>query len=58
MITHDLTHGLNLCDRTVILNRGRIAAEVEKGQVTPSEFLELYTEHTRSRKRSKAQVGK
>ena len=47
MITHDLTHGLNLCDRTVILSRGKIAAEVESGQITPSEFLELYTEHTR-----------
>lgn len=58
MITHDLTHGLNLCDRTVILNRGKIVAQVEKGQVTPSEFLALYTEHTRNRKQSKAQVGK
>lgn len=47
MITHDLTHGLNLCDRTVILSRGKITAEVERGQVTPAEFLELYTEHTR-----------
>ena len=58
MITHDLTHGLNLCDRTVILNRGKITAEVTRGQVTPSEFLELYTEHTRNRRQSKVQEGK
>lgn len=50
MITHDLTHGLNLCDRTVILNRGKIAVEIEKGQMTPSEFLDLYTAHTRRNK--------
>ncbi|MCA9974857.1 MAG: heme ABC exporter ATP-binding protein CcmA [Anaerolineales bacterium] len=56
MITHDLTHGLNLCDRTVILSRGKIAADIESAQISPANFLALYTEHTRSRKRSKAQV--
>ncbi len=58
MITHDLTHGLNLCDRTVILSRGKIAADIESDKVSPAEFLALYTEHTRNRKRSKAQVSK
>lgn len=53
MITHDLTHGLNLCDRTVILSRGKIAADIDSATVSPAEFLALYTEHTRSRKQSK-----
>lgn len=53
MITHDLTHGLNLCDRTVILNRGKIAAEVERNQMTAPEFLTLYTELTRRNKNNK-----
>jgi heme exporter protein A len=56
MITHDLTHGLNLCDRTAILNRGKIAAEIEKGQLTPTEFLELYTAHTRRNKKNKQPI--
>lgn len=47
MITHDLTHGLNLCDRIAILNRGKIVTEVESGQISPSEFLAIYTAHTR-----------
>ncbi len=52
MITHDLTHGLNLCDRVAILNRGKIVAEVDSAHTTPAEFLELYTEHTRRRKKA------
>lgn len=47
MITHDLVHGLNLCDRITILNRGKIVCDIPGGQVTPAEFLELYTEQTR-----------
>ena len=47
MITHDLTHGLNLCDRTVILNRGKIVHEVDSRSVNPAEFLDIYTEYTR-----------
>ena len=58
MITHDLTHGLNLCDRTVILSRGKIAVDIASDKVSPAEFLALYTEHTRNRKRVKAQVNK
>jgi ABC-type dipeptide/oligopeptide/nickel transport system ATPase component len=50
MITHDLTHGLNLCDRVAILNRGRIVQEVQSRDVTPAEFLQLYTQLTRNRK--------
>ncbi len=47
MITHDLTHGLNLCDRTVILNRGKIVCEADSRSITPAQFLEIYTEQTK-----------
>ena len=50
MITHDLVHGLNICDRIAILSRGKIAQELNSQETTPSEFLNLYTEHTRNRK--------
>ncbi|MCP4423707.1 MAG: heme ABC exporter ATP-binding protein CcmA [Chloroflexi bacterium] len=53
MITHDLAHGLNLCDRVAILNRGKIAAEINSVQTSPAEFLELYREHTRRRKKKR-----
>jgi heme exporter protein A len=46
MITHDLVHGLNLCHRSVILNRGKIIYEVDSGQVSPADFLEIYAEQT------------
>ncbi|MCI0397812.1 MAG: heme ABC exporter ATP-binding protein CcmA [Chloroflexi bacterium] len=49
MITHDLARGLNLCDRIAILNRGKIAHEVEREATTPAEFLQRYTEVTRGR---------
>ncbi len=55
MITHDLVHGLNLCDRVAILNRGKIAVEIASGTVTDSEFLDLYAEHT-GRSQSRKQV--
>ncbi len=47
MITHDLTHGLEQCDRVSILDRGRIVTEVDSSMVTPAEFLELYAAYTR-----------
>lgn len=47
MITHDLVHGWQQCDRIVILNRGKIAAEVERKQITATEFLDLYAQVTR-----------
>jgi len=56
LITHDLSHGLEQCDRMAILNRGRIVAEQESKQTTEVEFLKLYAQHTRrsdSKKRSK-----
>jgi len=50
MITHDLTHGLNLCDRTVILNGGKIVHEISSREATAAEFLNLYTYYTRNQR--------
>jgi len=47
MITHDLVHGLNVCDRVAILSRGKIAEELTSEDTTPTEFLEHYAAHTR-----------
>lgn len=52
MITHDLAHGLNLCDRVAILNRGKIVAEVSSREMTPAAFLELYSALTSSKKKA------
>ena len=50
MITHDLVHGLNLCHRVAILNRGRIVADIASKTVSASEFLEIYADHTGRRR--------
>jgi heme exporter protein A len=50
MITHDLVHGLNLADRVVILNGGRIAASAVGREMEPAAFLQLYTDVTRKRR--------
>ena len=52
MITHDLSHGLNLCDRVAILNRGKIVYDADSGTIAPADFLDLYAEQTRSKKES------
>jgi heme exporter protein A len=49
MITHDLARGLNLCHRIAILNRGKIAVQIERDKITPGDFLELYADVTRKR---------
>jgi heme exporter protein A len=46
MITHDLVHGLNLCHRIAILNRGYIVADILSETVDAAEFLEIYAKHT------------
>lgn len=51
MITHDLSHGLNLCDRVAILNRGKIVHDVNSRSISASDFLDLYREQTRSNKK-------
>ena len=53
MITHDLHHGLNLCQRIAILHRGKITADVETSTVTSADFLKIYQE-TISKKKRKA----
>ena len=53
MITHDLTRGLNLCDRIAILSRGKIAQVVDREDATPSEFLQLYSDSTRGTRRNR-----
>ncbi|MBE2202339.1 MAG: heme ABC exporter ATP-binding protein CcmA [Anaerolinea sp.] len=50
MITHDLVHGLDLCDRVLILNRGKIVADIHSQHTTPTEFLDLYAAHTGRKK--------
>ncbi|GAB4276114.1 MAG: ABC transporter ATP-binding protein [Candidatus Promineifilaceae bacterium] len=51
MITHDLVHGLNICDRAVILARGKILADINSKAISPGEFLDQYSEVTRQTKR-------
>ena len=53
MITHDLVHGLNLCDRVAILTRGKIVAEINSNEVSGAEFLDLYAAYTGRQKTSK-----
>lgn len=48
MITHDLVHGLNQCDRIAILSRGKIVAEVERDAMSNAGFLDYYAALTRS----------
>ncbi len=53
MITHDLVHGLNLCNRIAILSRGKIAADVSRETLQPAEFLELYGRVTRTERHAR-----
>ena len=48
MITHDLIHGLDVCDRMAILHRGRIVHECASAAVSPADLLTLYRQHTES----------
>lgn len=48
MITHDLVHGLNLCDRIAILSRGKIVANVERDSMPAADFLDYYATITRN----------
>ncbi len=49
MITHDLARGLNLCHQIAILNRGKIAVQLDREKTTPGEFLDIYADVTRKR---------
>lgn len=46
MITHDLVHGLNICDRALVLARGKIVTEIDSREIAPGDFLELYAQQT------------
>ena len=48
MITHDLVHGLNLCDRIAVLSRGRIVSTVDRDSMQPADFLKHYEGVTRN----------
>jgi len=48
MITHDLVHGLEQCDRVAILYNGRIAADLRSDAVERAYFLEQYATLTQS----------
>ena len=50
MITHDLVHGLNLCDRIAVLSRGTIAAAVRRDSMSAADFLEYYASVTRKQR--------
>jgi len=54
MITHDLAHGLNLCQRIAVLHRGKIAREIVAAAVTAAEFVEQYQEITSGQKQQGA----
>lgn len=47
MITHDLQHGVQLCDRVLILNRGKIIKAVETKGSSTIEILTDYQNATR-----------
>lgn len=49
MITHDLIHGLNRCDRIAILSRGKVVADVARDSIPAAEFLDYYTTITRNK---------
>ena len=42
MTSHDLDRGLELCDRVIILNRGRIEFQSYKSEIDPTGFRQLY----------------
>jgi heme exporter protein A len=50
MITHDLARGLDLCDRVLILNRGKIEQEIDRKQTTLPELMVQYQEVVRGKK--------
>jgi heme exporter protein A len=46
MTTHNLEQGLELCDRLVILSRGRVAYQEKRAALTVSQLREAYWDHT------------
>lgn len=42
MITHDFVNGLQQCERVAVLNKGKIAAEIERATTSVGEIIEQY----------------
>ncbi len=54
LITHDLLRGVQQCDRVLVLNRGKVAADLPSAEITPAEFVAHYRTLTqRKPKRSR-----
>ncbi len=48
MITHDFVHGLSQCQQVAILNKGKIAAQVDRSTTSVNDIIEQYREITQS----------
>jgi heme exporter protein A len=48
LTTHNLERGLVGCDRVLILNRGQVARQADRTEITPASFTELYRDVTRN----------
>ena len=48
MITHDFVNGLSQCQRVAVLNKGKIAEELDRDKLQLSEIIERYREITQS----------
>ena len=47
MTTHDLDRGLSLCDRALLIARGRLAYVAQRDEIAASGFRETYSRVTR-----------
>ena len=47
MTTHDLDRGLALCDRALVIARGRLAYEARRDEISAASFRETYGRVTR-----------
>jgi heme exporter protein A len=49
MTTHDLDRGLALCDRALLIARGRLVHTAHREEITASKFRETYNKVTRKK---------
>lgn len=45
MVTHNYEQGLELSNRVLILDKGRVVYETETAGISPNKFKELYSQH-------------
>lgn len=57
MITHDLLHGLRLCDRVLILNKGKIAKSINVSDNRDVDLVSIYKEATQRQKKKQTAVS-